>query len=372
MVGLSEFGAFAGALVVPVLLLLAAVQCSPDHVSGTSAVASVTVSPDSATLRAVGDTVRFVATARTAAGDSVPGVEFAWLSSDTSVARVSAAGLVTAVRAGRAAIAARAPNGVSGSAGVAVMLVPNNGVAVTPEGLAIAGVGSSATLRALCASPTGACVGAVAWASLNPAVATVSGAGVVTAVGPGQATVSATTGGVTGYALATVAVADTTVMQIFAPMVSGTTAQLNGIWGTSATNVFAVGDVGTILHYDGSSWAPMASGTTSSLSAVGGTSATDLDRAWDDWLLKERNRVRLPGQPSAHAFEHHGIAFRSDISDESPDPAGRQGIARQEGAQGEYHMLGEQGLAVGKTKIPLKLELPGFACRLIGRVGKNV
>jgi hypothetical protein len=34
-----------------------------------------------------------------------------------------------------------------------------------------------------------------------------------------------------------------------------------------------------------------------------GGSATDLDRAWDDWLLKERNRIRLPGQPSAHALE---------------------------------------------------------------------
>jgi hypothetical protein len=37
-------------------------------------------------------------------------------------------------------------------------------------------------------------------------------------------------------------------------MDSGFTGNLNGIWGTSPRDVFAVGDGGTILHYDGTKW----------------------------------------------------------------------------------------------------------------------
>ena len=38
-------------------------------------------------------------------------------------------------------------------------------------------------------------------------------------------------------------------------MTSGTTANLNGVWGSSGSDVFAVGDGdNTVLHYDGSSW----------------------------------------------------------------------------------------------------------------------
>ena len=59
-------------------------------------------------------------------------------------------------------------------------------------------------------------------------------------------------------------------------MESGTTNHLNGVWGSSATDVFAVGSYGTILHYDGSSWSPMSSGTPNQLRGVWGSSATDV------------------------------------------------------------------------------------------------
>lgn len=51
----------------------------------------------------------------------------------------------------------------------------------------------------------------------------------------------------------------------------GGTEGLNGVWGSSASEVFAVGSGGTILHYDGNTWAPMDSGTTETLAAVWGT-----------------------------------------------------------------------------------------------------
>jgi hypothetical protein len=45
---------------------------------------------------------------------------------------------------------------------------------------------------------------------------------------------------------------------------------LKAVWGSSGSNVFAVGANGTILHYDGSSWSAMTSGTTSNLNGVSG------------------------------------------------------------------------------------------------------
>jgi hypothetical protein len=35
---------------------------------------------------------------------------------------------------------------------------------------------------------------------------------------------------------------------------------LHGVWGSSGSDVFAVGWDGTIVHYDGSSWSSMTSG----------------------------------------------------------------------------------------------------------------
>ena len=47
------------------------------------------------------------------------------------------------------------------------------------------------------------------------------------------------------------------------------------MWGSSASDVFAVGQNGTILHYDGSSWSSMSSGTSNELLGVWGSSASD-------------------------------------------------------------------------------------------------
>jgi hypothetical protein len=52
--------------------------------------------------------------------------------------------------------------------------------------------------------------------------------------------------------------------------------RLRDIWGSSDHDVFAVGDGGTILHYDGSAWSPMTSGTGSDLRCLWGTSSTDV------------------------------------------------------------------------------------------------
>ncbi len=53
---------------------------------------------------------------------------------------------------------------------------------------------------------------------------------------------------------------------------SGTDVTLNAIWGTGPSQVWAVGDGGTILEYNGQDWIPVdPPPTTMSLRAVGGT-----------------------------------------------------------------------------------------------------
>ena len=41
--------------------------------------------------------------------------------------------------------------------------------------------------------------------------------------------------------------------------------RLRGVWGSSGSDVFAVGAYGTIVHYDGAGWSAMSSGTTEEL-----------------------------------------------------------------------------------------------------------
>jgi hypothetical protein len=52
--------------------------------------------------------------------------------------------------------------------------------------------------------------------------------------------------------------------------------RLNDLWGSSADNIFAVGQRGTILHFDGSTWQLMQSGTDAILDSVWGMSPRDV------------------------------------------------------------------------------------------------
>ena len=57
---------------------------------------------------------------------------------------------------------------------------------------------------------------------------------------------------------------------------SPTTASLTGVWGSSATDVWATGANGTLLRWNGSVWSSVASGTTANLYAVWGSSPNDV------------------------------------------------------------------------------------------------
>jgi hypothetical protein len=51
---------------------------------------------------------------------------------------------------------------------------------------------------------------------------------------------------------------------------------LNAVWGSGSNDVFAVGDYGTILHYDGTKWTIISSGTTEGLYAIWGSGSNDI------------------------------------------------------------------------------------------------
>jgi hypothetical protein len=112
------------------------------------------------------------------------------------------------------------------------------------------------------------------WASSDMGVATVDGSGLATGVVEGSATITAVNEWVSGTANLTVLPAGLTWAAA-----SPTTETLWGIWGSSGTDVFAVGLSGTILHYDGSAWTKMTippSVSSCTVVDVWGTSATDV------------------------------------------------------------------------------------------------
>jgi hypothetical protein len=61
------------------------------------------------------------------------------------------------------------------------------------------------------------------------------------------------------------------------PMTSGTSETLRGVWGSSLTDVFAVGEDGTILHCDGTNWTAMdPGGIEDDFKHVGGSASNDV------------------------------------------------------------------------------------------------
>jgi len=120
------------------------------------------------------------------------------------------------------------------------------------------------------------------WSGSDPTVVAVAENGTITGISAGSATVTATCDGVRGSALVE-------VRGLILEEVNSGPGELRGLWGISETDVFAVGgeggcwDVnlcfgyGIILHYGGTSWDTMsASEETEVLTGVWGSSASDV------------------------------------------------------------------------------------------------
>jgi uncharacterized protein YjdB len=187
--------------------------------NGSSGTATITVSnPLPATVQlaptpasiVVGGTQALTATVRDSTGAVItPAPSLTWTSSQNTIATVSATGVVTGVAAGSATITARTLNGVTGTATVTVTVVPTRVVLSLPS--TTLAVGATATITPTVSDAAGATITptpSLTWTTSAAAIATVSQSGLVTAVSPGTATITAQTqNGTTGTINVTVSTA---------------------------------------------------------------------------------------------------------------------------------------------------------------------
>jgi parallel beta-helix repeat protein len=181
---------------------------------GSDRVAAVAVTPASLTLP-VGGTITLTALPNDSIGSPVTSATIEWASSDTTVAVVSANGGVTARRAGTAEIAARA-GAVRGTSMISVseVRVASVVVALAASTLLI-DESTLATTEVKDADGQLLTGRRVEWASSDTGIAKVSNWGLVTAVGPGDARITAVSEGVSASgSIAVEAPADTGVASV--------------------------------------------------------------------------------------------------------------------------------------------------------------
>lgn len=166
-------------------------------------VATLTVTPPVVSI-SVGQATPLTPVPRDSTGNALVGRSVSWTSSDSAVASISAAGQLTALAPGSATITATC-EGASAVVSVTVTRVPVGTVSVAPA-TATLEQNASKQLSATVRDSSGAIVTdrAVTWTSDNLGVATVSGAGLVTGLVPGTATITATSEGKSGVAKITV------------------------------------------------------------------------------------------------------------------------------------------------------------------------
>ena len=164
---------------------------------------TVTVTPDSVVFTAIGQTEQLSAEVRDQIGRAMVGVAVSWSSSDTTVAAVDSAGLVTAAGIGVTAVTAT----VGEVSGVALVTVEQSAgsVIVSPPADTIA-PGDTLRLVAEAHDANGHRVESArfSWSSSDVSVATVDASGLVHGVAEGTATIRATAGDARGTAEITV------------------------------------------------------------------------------------------------------------------------------------------------------------------------
>ena len=170
-------------------------------VTVTQTVASVEVSPSVAELTAWGETVQLTVEALDANGHAVAGTVFSWESTDVPVAAVDAAGLMSGSGNGTATITASAGS----ASGAAVVTVTQEvaSVEVSPSVAELTSWSENVQLMAAALDANGHAVsGAVfSWESADVLVAEVDAIGLVSGMGEGMATITASAGAASGSAV---------------------------------------------------------------------------------------------------------------------------------------------------------------------------
>ncbi len=213
---------------------------TPPPPPATVSSVSVTLSASSLT---VGQNATASATLRTAAGAEVTGRTITWSSSNTSVATVSAAGVVSAVAAGTTTVRATS-EGQSGSASLTVTPTPVASVALSTDSSDVP-LRTSLQLTATTHDANGGTLPGrtVTWSVAPTGIATVNASGLVRMLQPGTVTVTATSEGRTGTARLRATVANLTAIVDSMRIARGMPAM--GVAIVSREGLIGIGVAGT-------------------------------------------------------------------------------------------------------------------------------
>ena len=246
-----------------VVLSLFTSACGDSATSDGPAVERIETTPAQLQLQ-VGETKAVTARALDAAG-SVVSRKFFWSTPDPTIVTVTQEGIVTAVGPGTTQVAVSG-GGKSVVVPVSVAGRPASLVRVTPATSSVR-VGESASLAAEVLDASGAVVPGrtIEWSSSSVSVASVNANGVVTGIAPGNATITATSGDVSGTAVVSVQlvpVASLTLSPASSTMLAGESQQLTAVakdadgaalpgrvvtWTTSAPTVATVSSTGFVI-----------------------------------------------------------------------------------------------------------------------------
>lgn len=193
-----------------------------NSVRGGPDATAIAVSPSSATLNP-GVTQQFTAVAQYSDGSQKDVTRSAgWTTSNSGVVAINSGGMASAVALGTTTVTATLTNtsglpSISGTATVTVATGPKilSSIVVSPNGLSLSpGATQQLTAAGFFSDGSQADQTSLAtWTSSNAGVATVSAGGMVTAVGPGSVTISASVGTASG----TISGSDTVTVTIAPP-----------------------------------------------------------------------------------------------------------------------------------------------------------
>ena len=211
--------------------------------------ATITITPSSATLTAIGETVQLSPTVKDAKQQTVTDATISWSSGNLSVATVNTQGLVTARDNGTAIITVTL-GGRTATAAITVVQLPNT-IVITPSSETLVAIGETVQLRATVKDEKAQTVpgASVTWQSSNPAVASVSSLGLVTARGSGTVTITATSGSRTATATITIAQPDLIVLPPSATPNSVNTGRTFTLWATVRNRGTGTADATTLRYY---------------------------------------------------------------------------------------------------------------------------
>lgn len=278
-----------------------AAACGDDPVPVPTTIA---VSPSSAMLESLGETVQLTATVKDQDGQTMPDVTVTWTSGNESAATVNSAGLVTATGNGAATMEASVED-VEGTAQVTVEQRPAE-VLVSPEAETLLSFGEELQLSAEALDANGHMIEGAdfTWSSDDESVATVDGAGVVTAVGNGAATVEASAAEVAGAS-------EITVEQRVAQLtVSPGAAILAGLGDTVRFQAEAADAFGNVIEGVEFTWSSndesIATVDPAGLVTATGNGIAEVEAATEMLAVAAIVRVELHRRPLLEFFEAMG------------------------------------------------------------------